>query len=145
MIMVTSANWQKWCRLCGKSELGDSSIKYESFGNLTFIIQKHFSISVSEGYKKINRDSENIEINAMPTFFHMFNRYRKQIVQQSILFVLNATNSSLNQSDSPKNALKLIYYSIKYYRQMKIYRLISIICRLYDMKLDQIKTKYVYI
>lgn len=50
--IVTPANWQKWCRLCGKSDLGDSSIKYESFGNLTFIIQKHFSISVSTfGYK----------------------------------------------------------------------------------------------
>lgn len=40
--------WQTWCRLCGKMEVGDTIIKIETIPNLIVLVQKHFNISVSE-------------------------------------------------------------------------------------------------
>lgn len=40
-------DWQKWCRLCGKTEVENAALKIEAIPSLIFLIQKHFTILVS--------------------------------------------------------------------------------------------------
>lgn len=52
-------DWQKWCRLCGKIDVKNVSLKIEAIPNLIFLIQKHFAVLVSvyKFYQKMSSNS----------------------------------------------------------------------------------------
>lgn len=46
-----SSEWQKWCRLCGKTEIENDIVKFETIPNFISLIRKHFSITVRMSIK----------------------------------------------------------------------------------------------
>ncbi|XP_055299687.1 zinc finger protein weckle-like [Sitodiplosis mosellana] len=41
-------DWQKWCRLCGTTEVENTALKIEVIPNRIFLIQKHFTVLLTE-------------------------------------------------------------------------------------------------
>lgn len=45
--------WQQWCRLCGKTDCNEAWTDVASVENLSYVIEKHFAISVSSRWQQL--------------------------------------------------------------------------------------------